>query len=259
MPAGHAHTCALSHAPVPAACPPRGANSPPVVPRRRRRRVSIRRWTATRGAAIEHLVLKIRDEPDAEQQPMLLPGWAAANAGCGAALRKLSVDWDGPVRLSGFDAAPSLQKLALFGVRLRVEGPLPDGAAPSLTDLSVVRGWVRGAGINSAWLPPSLTALILSGCSLRALPGAIRHLPKLRLLVRSLAGPADQRCGSAAACACQLPNCVLCWVSLCSACAVGRTSFPPAPCDPYDPCSLPHCRTWEATFWRSHSWTSCPA
>lgn len=101
-------------------------------------------------------------------------------------LQKLALYWPGLVSLlfqsTGFSSwLPALRKMAVFGASLLVSGHMHSGGAilPPLTDFSLIDGDLQGAP-DGAWLPPTLTALVLSNDHLQQLPGVLGCLPRLR-------------------------------------------------------------------------------
>lgn len=77
---------------------------------------------------------------------------------------------------------PPASQVALFSVALHSppRERWADQAPPCLTDLSVIGGRLQGFEWRNAWLPPSLTALVLSEDNLNGLPHPLPSLTNLR-------------------------------------------------------------------------------
>lgn len=152
------------------------------------------RWLRPRLPAVEELQLFMTVSV-AEAAPVALLGQLLAGSGAGLLhypplpLTRLVLLWPGAV---DFDPGalvllPALRSLTFFDTRLRVTGTLPGPTEqggqpvvlPPLTDFEMDGGQLLDAA--KPWLPPTVTALKLCDCGLRALPQPLLNsLPHLR-------------------------------------------------------------------------------
>ncbi|KAI7845250.1 hypothetical protein COHA_001292 [Chlorella ohadii] len=158
------------------------------------------RWFAKRETGVEELRLEVampEGVPFHDTYPLPVPAALLHERReprllVPLPLRKFAVHYRGCAwldfgggELSPAEWLPHLQKVALFSVALHSppRERWADQAPPCLTDLSVIGGRLQGFEWRNAWLPPSLTALVLSEDNLNGLPHPLPSLTNLRSLV----------------------------------------------------------------------------
>ena len=117
-------------------------------------------------------------------EAMAMANIVAALAMSGPHIKELSMEWDGPMVLSGWAATLTSLRIASFAAtELTIRPGL--NCLPHLRDLRLKSLALPLAFAPSAMLPTQLQALRMDGCHLRQLPPAVASLHHLTDLVMS--------------------------------------------------------------------------